>query len=142
MVADENKFGFELHFERDAGLVRLVYRGTAHLNGLIEATDTLINRRLWQPRMKILTDLRNVDMSDLNSDDFRNLAAHVSAYDHRHLASKSAAVVNKPLEYGLSRVFMTNAEMDDVPTEQKLFGTVEEAEEWLGVKKEDGEKQS
>ena len=75
-----------------------------------------------------LTDLTAVDRIDVG---FEEVFALAQRRAHRRVASpiKSALVVNRPVQFGFARMFQM---LNDNPRIQiRIFGTVEEAAQWL-----------
>jgi hypothetical protein len=80
-----------------------------------------------------LWDLSEADLVAIATDEIRNLAQYGSQLAAARTECKTAIVFSSPFEYGLGRIFQTFAEMDATAVELKLFHSLEEAMEWLGV---------
>jgi hypothetical protein len=80
-----------------------------------------------------LWDLSEAELSGLTSDEISNLAQYGSQLASNRAAGKTAIVFTSPFEYGLGRIFQTFVEMKATPVELKLFRSLDEAKQWLGV---------
>ncbi len=81
-----------------------------------------------------LWDVRYANLTNLKSSDIENIAAIIRQYAHRfeeRKAGKTAIVASSDLQYGLSRILGTFYEIEDFPTQLKIFRLMEEAIKWL-----------
>jgi hypothetical protein len=84
--------------------------------------------------MKALWDVRLAKLNNLKSSDMENVAAIIGQYAHRfeeRNAGKTAVVAPTDLQYGLSRILGTFYEIEDFPTQLKIFRDMDEAITWL-----------
>jgi len=91
-----------------------------------EAHDLTLNT-LW--------DARSAKLTDLKSSDMESIALLIGQYRHRfdeRKGGKSAVVASSDLQYGLSRILGTFYEIEDFPTQLKIFRIMDEATESLG----------
>jgi hypothetical protein len=90
-----------------------------------EAHDLTLNA-LW--------DVRSAKLTHLKSSDMESIAALIGQYAHRfeeRKGGKSAIVASSDLQYGLSRILGTFYEIEDFPTQLKIFRIMDEAIQWL-----------
>ena len=104
--------------------------------GVITADDLLDwgnNYYEGQITSLILWDVTNADLSSLQADQLREIAENMSRISEVRKGGKTAFVYNKPLEYGIGRMFQAYSEMEDMPFEVQSFQSFDEAKAWLGV---------
>ena len=82
---------------------------------------------LLSPRDKELLNLWSLDYS------FAEIAEKMSRISQVRRGGKTAFVYDRPLEYGIGRMFQSFSEMADMPFEVQSFQSFEEAKAWLGV---------
>ena len=90
-----------------------------------EAHDLTLNA-LW--------DIRQAKLTNLKSSDMVSITALIGQYTHRfeeRKGGKSAVVASSDLQYGFSRILGALYEIEDFPTQLKIFRIMDEALEWL-----------
>jgi hypothetical protein len=85
-----------------------------------------------QPTLNELWDFREGKLPTVTSGNLEQIAFYVRDNAHERAGGKSAFVASRDLEYGLSRMMRTLAEMKEVPLEIEVFRSFEEATQWLG----------
>lgn len=94
-------------------------------------------RSFWEAHeltVSALWDVRQAQLNNLKSSDVEKIAAIIGQYAHRfeeRKAGKTAVVASSDLQYGLSRILGTFYEIEDFPTQLKIFRIMDEAFEWL-----------
>ncbi len=83
----------------------------------------------------VVWDLSMGSVEQLTSDDLRSIADLVRTHAHTRIGGKTAIVAPADLEYGMSRMLSTFAELIDVPFDTQAFRTLSEAAKWIGVNK-------
>ena len=104
--------------------------------GLITADDLLDWGNHYyegQITQRILWDVTNADLSALQADQLQEIAENMSRISEVRRGGKTAFVYDKPLEYGIGRMFQAYSEMEAMPFEVQSFQSFDEAREWLGV---------
>ena len=104
--------------------------------GVITADDLLDwgnNYYEGQITSLILWDVTNADLSSLQADQLREIAENMSRISEVRKGGKTAFVYDKPLEYGIGRMFQAYSEIEDMPFEVQSFQSFDEAKAWLGV---------
>ena len=81
----------------------------------------------------ILWDVTNADLSTLQGDQLRKIAEAMSRVSEGRRGGKTAFVYDKPLEFGIGRMFQAYSEMEAMPFEVQSFKSFDEAKAWLGV---------
>ena len=79
-------------------------------------------------------DTRHAELNNLKSSDMENITAVISRYAHRfeeRKAGKTAVVASSDLQFGLSRILGTFYEIENFPTQLKIFRHMDEAMGWL-----------
>ncbi|MBE0532851.1 MAG: hypothetical protein IH626_18675 [Rhodospirillales bacterium] len=132
-MPDEESYRFELQFDAERNMVRAFHAGLCTLPLLKAFLDAIVNDPRWAAGMMLLSDFRQTDASHLSNDDMREYAAHTARYFDRIAGSKAATVADKPLNFGMVRVWEAFAAIRETPIEHRVFQTLEEAERWLGV---------
>ncbi len=104
--------------------------------GVITADDLLDwgnNYYEGQITSLVLWDVTNADLSKLQADQLREIAEHMRRISGARRGGKTAFVYDKPLDYGIGRIFQAYSEMEDMPFEVQSFQSLDKAREWLGV---------
>jgi hypothetical protein len=97
----------------------------------IELVDTLNCYGKNKPAIYELHDLRNLTGDRLSSDELHTLSVYLEQHtDSRPLNSKTAVVVKKSLDYGLSRMISSLTDQR-VHYEIEVFRTLSDAKQWL-----------
>ena len=83
--------------------------------------------------MLILWDIIRADLSSWQADQIVSLVKKAKGYSHLRAGGKTAIVISKDLNFGISRMFQSYAENDKIAFEIRVFRDIERAKEWLGV---------
>ena len=109
---------------------------TVTVEGVVKADDLLNWGDYYykgQITTLILWDVTNADFSALQANQLHEIAENISRISEVRRGGKTAFVYDKPLEYGIGRMFQAYSEMEDMPFEVQSFQSFEEATTWLGV---------
>lgn len=112
----------------------VIYTLTGELT-LDDIQSTL--KAFWEAHeltLNTLWDARSAKLTNLESSDMGRITALIGQYTHRfeeRKGGKSAVVASSDLQYGLSRILGTLYEVEDFPTQLKIFRIKDEAVEWL-----------
>ncbi len=104
--------------------------------GTISAEDLLdwgSNYYEGQITSLILWDVTKADLSNLQGDKLREIAESMSRIAEARRGGKTAFVYDKPLEFGIGRMFQAYSEMEDMPFQVQSFRSFHAARKWLGV---------
>jgi hypothetical protein len=94
-------------------------------------------KSFWETQeltLNSLWDARGTKLTSLKSSDMESLAVYIGQFRYRfeeRIGGKSAVVASSDLQYGLSRILSTLYEIEDFPTQLKIFRTMDEAIKWL-----------
>ena len=108
---------------------------TTHtVNGEIffeEVMTTL--RQFWEGQltMNVLWDFRKGSMAQFSFIEIERVADYVTFQAEKRAGGKTATVVSRDSEYGLSRLIDTLRDMRKVPLQLKIFRSIEKANQWL-----------
>ncbi len=89
--------------------------------------------------MLILWDVTRADLSSWQKDDIIYLARKVKKYSHLRRDGKTAIVLLRDVDFGISRMYQTYADVEKIDFEINVFRDVNEAKQWLGVPITSGE---
>ena len=81
--------------------------------------------------INVLWDFRRGSMALLSSVDLERIVDYVTFHSEKRAGGKTAIVVSRDLEYGISRVIETLREIRKVPLQLLIFRSMEEANQWL-----------
>jgi hypothetical protein len=81
----------------------------------------------------ILWDLTRAEISSYKTEHIIALVRKVKQYHHLRKGGKTAMVISKDLDYGLTRIYQAYAETEGIAFEIRIFRDMEKAKEWLGV---------
>ncbi len=117
-------------FETDKDLTLVTVSGAITADDL---KDWGVKYYEGQITSHILWDVTKADLSAIQGDQLKEIAAIVSRISEVRRGGKTAFVYDQPLEYGIGRMFQAYSEMENMPFEVQTFRRVEEARQWLGV---------
>ena len=95
--------------------------------------DWAVNYYKGQITSLILWDVTKADLSDIQGDQLMKIAEAIRPISEVRQGGKTAFVYDKPLEYGIGRMFQAYMEMENMPFEAQTFKSFDEAKQWLGV---------
>lgn len=124
---------FELTFDEKRNVMYAVHCGQYTLPLLKKYTDAIVNHPRWRPGMSLLADFRRADASQLSSEDVQTYVQYSRQFSEKMVGTRVATVADKPLNFGMIRVWEAYASIEGSVLEYRLFKTVEEAEAWLVV---------
>lgn len=81
----------------------------------------------------VVWDLTNGSAGKLMPINIEHIAELVLQHAHVRIGGKAAIVAPNDLNYGMSRMFNTYAELGSIPFETQIFRTLSEAGLWMGV---------
>ena len=85
-----------------------------------------------QPTPNVVWDLRSVSEVNLSSSEIWEIASFRPRHESsKRINGKTAIVTSQDLLFGLSRMFQSFSENEDVPFAVMIFRTMEEAQGWL-----------
>jgi hypothetical protein len=82
----------------------------------------------------VLWDFTKASLARISSEHTETILDYVRQYVEKREGGKTAIIVSKDLEYGMSRMIITLAELKDIPFELEIFRSLEEAVQWIGIK--------
>ena len=90
-------------------------------------------RQFWvgQSTMNVLWDFRKGSMAQFSFIEIDRVADYVTFQAEKRAGGKTATVVSRDSEYGLSRLIDTLRDMRKVPLQLKIFRSIEKANQWL-----------
>ena len=80
---------------------------------------------------KVLWDFSKASLSRISSNQIETILDYIKQHAEKRAGGKTAIVVSKTLEYGMSRMIQTLSELKSIPLEIKIFRSIEEAAQWL-----------
>ena len=122
----------EFQFQTDRGLVEVRAFGKATLEGFVGLDTKLVEHSCWTPGMRVMFDLRALDLSDLSVEDIHRNADFVRGLSDRLGTARFACVMAKEIDFGLARMFeVLTSEGNQLDI--RVFRSMSEAETWLGL---------
>jgi hypothetical protein len=94
-------------------------------------------KQFWEgkPTQNVLWDFRKASLTRLSSIETEAMIDYIKQHAEKRSGGKTAILVSKDLEYGISRMAQTFAELKNIPFEMEIFRSIEEAIQWLGEKR-------
>lgn len=81
----------------------------------------------------ILWDTTFADLSSWKSDEVISLARKVKSHSHLRKGGKTAMVLNRDVDYGITRMYQAYAEIEKIDFELQTFRDMNDAKQWLGI---------
>ncbi len=119
--------------EKDRRRIRAVASGDVTTEEILQALKGSTEHDDFQPGFDILSDHTNVG-EPLSTQQARLMSAYLVGIRKVMANSRWAVVTRKPASFGMMR--MLSVFLEEVPMTLRIFGTMEEAEEWLSQPKE------
>lgn len=120
--------------DNKSNLVTLVCSGTLIKGSIKAAFLEMLDDPEFRPGANVLWDFRGIQAEPPREQDILMFAAMVRENQARRGSGyKVAMIVDKDLYYGLIRMYQ--AYSDELPSDVKIFRSMEEASEWLAEKK-------
>jgi hypothetical protein len=90
-------------------------------------------KQFWEdrPTMNVLWDYRKGSLARVSSVDLERMVDYVSVHSEKRAGGKTAIIVSRDLESGLSRVLDTLRDIRRVPFQLQVFRSMEKANQWL-----------
>jgi hypothetical protein len=90
-------------------------------------------KQFWEdrPTMNVLWDFRKGSLARVSSVDFERIVDYVTVHSEKRAGGKTAIVVLRNLESGLSRILETLRDIRRVPFQLQVFRSMEKANQWL-----------
>lgn len=85
------------------------------------------------PTANVIWDLRKTEGNQLSAKELRKAAAFLKQHAGKRPQGKTALVAVSNLDFGLARVIMTYAEIENLPWHFRTFRSMSEAIGWLGA---------
>ena len=92
--------------------------------------EALLTHPDYKDGMSELWDFRQASMVSFDSEELLSLATYVKKHLQR-LAKRVAYVVAEDVDFGIGRMWLTYAEIQEAKQERRLFRKIEDAEQWL-----------
>lgn len=83
------------------------------------------------PTKFVVWDLSSCSLAQVTADDLIQIVSFVRSYEHTRLGGKTAIIAPNNLEYGISRMLHTFAEIHHYPFELQIFRNFTDAAQWL-----------
>ncbi|MBT4362987.1 MAG: hypothetical protein HN737_04610 [Desulfobacterales bacterium] len=90
-------------------------------------------KQMWEVQIttNVLWDFRKGGLDLTTSENIGTIVDFVRGNAHKRTGGKSAFVSLKDLDFGMTRMLMTFAEMKEYPVETEVFRSFDNAIEWL-----------
>lgn len=98
-----------------------------------DACDELDRYYADRYTMLILWDLTGLDLSSLRKDQIMTLVYKVKQYAHLRKGGKTAFVLSRDIDYGVTEMYQAYAAGENLEFEIEVFRDKKEALQWLGV---------
>jgi hypothetical protein len=126
--------------DNDAKLITTIWSGDAVNSELLDALAKYQQNIKSLPRYapyNEIVDFRGASNFILSSDNIRELAHMASISDPRGIKTKLAIVVNKPVSYGLARMYeIYRSLLPSGSKEVRVFKNYQDCLKWIGSKED------
>ena len=121
---------FEIDFGQSPLYVLIKTEGKASVEGFDNLMKTLVNSPQWKPGTRQLADHRKLIVSEISSEEMRQLVNIVKKYSREHGNGPCAFVMQNALGFGLARMYELMGGMG-IHKELAVFYEIDDAIEWL-----------
>ena len=84
-----------------------------------------------EPTQLVLWDIRAGSLAGISRDELRMIVDTGAPYAVRRRGGRTAVVCSKEVDYGISRMFQSFANLGHIPFEIEIFRNIRVAREWL-----------
>lgn len=123
---------YTIEFDPSVSFATITGSGEPTFAGFVGYLTELVENPAWTPEMPALVDHRKLHIDLLTSDQVREVVNLHKPFAERIGNGRIAVVVSRPVDFGLVRMFETIA--DEMFPQFRVFYTIEESMDWLGVK--------
>ena len=109
-------------------LTTFTVEGRVQVNDLIQGVENFYQ---GEYTLNVLVDLSHADLSLIESPQVNQLSLISKKYAHLRSSGKTAIVVSRTIDYGMSRMFEIQAEVKNPPLRYHVFYDIKEAWSWL-----------
>lgn len=81
---------------------------------------------------KVLWDFRKASLYRISSNHIEIILDYIRQHAEKRDGGKTAILISKDLEYGMSRMIQSLIELKGIPIETEIFRSIKEAVHWLG----------
>ena len=120
---------FKISHDDSSGILVVVVEGAADIDSIVAYTEQHIE--VWANNPRVLRDLRDMDVTNVSSDQICNLTSKFSQANDRRNGDRSAIVTEMGLGFSLGRLLLTYAELNEAAVDHRLFQKRYDAEAWL-----------
>jgi hypothetical protein len=99
--------------------------------GADQVRERIVGFLTGEPTLLVLWDIRHGSLAEISTDDIRMLVSAGEPHAHRRRGGFTAIVCGRDVDFGLSRMFGTVAELQHIPFEIQVFRDVDAAMRWL-----------
>lgn len=122
---------------RGGSLIYSLGHGIITDEDILSHTCLLAEDELIGCSVRELVDLRGVSGVQVSRDGFTRIIGHDKLYQDRYTEWRCAIVAEGGALFAWSKTFTILRRILDAPGEMKVFRTIDQACEWLGVEQED-----
>ena len=120
------RIDIKLDSEKDLTIITVI--GNPGLEEYLKVTKKFYEKEVTK---YALIDMSESDVSSVSPTDIQTVAFTPPEYSKKRAGGKTAIVAPKDITFGLSRMYETMKEMQNLPFPTMAFRTQEEAYDWL-----------
>ena len=109
-------------------LTTFTVEGCVQVNDLIQGVENFYQ---GEYTLNVLVDLSLADLSGIEGPQVEQLSFTSRKYAHLRTGGKTAIVVSRTIDFGMSRMFEMHAETKNLPLRYHVFYDIKEAWGWL-----------
>lgn len=112
-------------------LTTFTVEGRVKVNDLIQGVENFYQ---GEYTLNVLVDLALADLSGIEGPQVDQLSLTSKKYAHLRPDGKTAIVISRTVDYGMSRMFEIHTEIRNIPLRYHVFFDIKEAQAWLESK--------
>ena len=97
----------------------------------LEILNQIVTFLREAPTMRVIWDIRNGTLSPLSPHDLRMIVERAGPLTHVRAGGRTAIVCSRAVDFGLSRMFQTFAELAAIPFEIRVARDLDDARRWI-----------
>ena len=115
--------------DKNAEVMIHTVTGEITYEGIKSSYESVRSLSDFQENMNSIWDIRDADASKFDSQDVIKVARYFETQTKNRAEYKTAIIVSRDLEYGLSKIYQVAAA--DLPAKIGVFDNLEEAKKWI-----------
>ena len=118
----------KIDYNKEKKALYVTLSGQVSLDEFYKTIVEVAESKSFNPDIRTLVDIRELDFSDINSDFLKRLIA-LEKKNTKRVHTRVAYIADTEVNFGMTRMYQQLS--DDIPKTSKVFRDYSEGEKWL-----------